>query len=88
MNGGSNTNSTPGTAVALGGGQGTGSDFPFRISLDDFEEGGYLGSGSSGVVKLVRHKGTGDMLVMKVIPFDVNDEKVRKQVRMFQNFMC
>lgn len=35
-----------------------------------------IGSGSSGVVKKVRHKLTGNVYVLKVINFDIGSEQV------------
>eukprot|EP00877_Chromochloris_zofingiensis_P000601 jgi/Chrzof1/10541/Cz05g02170.t1_MAPK2 len=48
--------------------------------LDDLQEIAVVGSGSSGVVKKVRHKATGQVFVLKVIQFDVNSEQLRRQV--------
>ena len=53
-----------------------------EIALDDLQELSTIGSGSSGVVKKVRHKSTADVFVLKVINFDVNSEQLRKQVIM------
>ncbi|KAI8472359.1 MAG: kinase-like domain-containing protein [Monoraphidium minutum] len=52
-----------------------------RIALEDLDELGIVGSGSSGVVKKVRHQPSGEVLVLKVIQFDVNNETLRKQAR-------
>jgi serine/threonine protein kinase len=70
---------TAGTDRSCGSGQGQQGE-GFKVSVEDLEEVSYLGAGSSGIVKLVRHKGSGDLLVVKLIPFDVNDERVRRQV--------
>jgi len=58
----------------------TAGDGGFDVSLDDLEELSIVGSGSSGVVRKVRHQATGDLLVLKVIQFDVQSDQLRKQV--------
>mmetsp|Transcript_8064 Transcript_8064/g.23104 ORF Transcript_8064/g.23104 Transcript_8064/m.23104 type:complete len:395 (-) Transcript_8064:110-1294(-) len=55
-------------------------DTGFDVSLDDLEEKGVVGSGSSGVVRKVKHKATGELLVLKVIQFDVQSDQLRKQI--------
>lgn len=60
------------------GGEAGGSGSGFN--LDDLEDLGVIGSGSSGVAKKVRNKRTGALLVLKVIQFDVGSDVVRKQV--------
>ena len=50
------------------------------LSLDDLEEDCIVGSGSSGVVRKVKHKITGKVLVLKVIQFDVQSDQLRKQI--------
>ena len=82
-----------------------------NVTLDDLEELGVIGSGSSGIAKKVRppsaagrqmvpttclpamltaqqssvtqvrNKRTGEILVLKVIQFDVSSDTIRKQVR-------
>eukprot|EP00873_Tetraselmis_striata_P006933 jgi/Tetstr1/427197/TSEL_017385.t1 len=59
---------------------GTGVDTAFEVALDDLVEQGIVGSGSSGVVRKVKHKITGDVLVLKVIQFDVQSDQLRKQI--------
>jgi hypothetical protein len=64
-------------AVGVSGSDSARSD----IALEDLEDLGMLGSGSSGVVRRVRHRRTGeDNLVLKVIQADFSSEAVRKQV--------
>lgn len=41
---------------------------------------GTVGAGSSGTVHRVRDKRNGMLLVLKVIPFDVQSDTIRKQV--------
>ncbi|KAG1673182.1 hypothetical protein FOA52_015293 [Chlamydomonas sp. UWO 241] len=55
-------------------------DSPSALSLDDLQNLGVIGSGSSGVAKKVRNKHTGELLVLKVIQFDVSSDVLRKQV--------
>lgn len=55
------------------------------LTLDDLEELGVIGSGSSGVAKKVRHRKTGALLVLKIIQFDVGSDIIRKQVRIEAN---
>ncbi|KAJ9533318.1 hypothetical protein QJQ45_026362 [Haematococcus lacustris] len=50
------------------------------LTLQDLEELGIIGSGSSGVAKKVRNRHTGALLVLKVIQFDVSSDTIRKQV--------
>lgn len=50
------------------------------LTLDDLEELGIIGTGSSGVAKKMRNKHTGELLVLKAIQFDVNSDQTRKQV--------
>ena len=52
----------------------------FEVCMDDLECHGTLGHGCSGVVRYCVHRPTGDPLVVKVIPFPVHDELVRKSV--------
>lgn len=59
---------------------GRGSDAE-SYKLEDFEELQIIGSGSSGVVKKVRHRQTGEIYVLKVIQFDANSEQLRKNVQ-------
>lgn len=54
-------------------------DSGFNVAIDDLEQIGVLGCGSSGVVRKVRHKHTGDILALKVIQLNVEDQ-VRKQI--------
>merc|ERR1711904_125646 len=54
-------------------------DSGFNVAIDDLEQIGVLGCGSSGVVRKVRHKYTGDVLALKVIQLNVEDQ-VRKQI--------
>jgi len=54
-------------------------DSGFNVAIDDLEQIGVLGCGSSGVVRKVRHKYTGDILALKVIQLNVEDQ-VRKQI--------
>ncbi|GFH25633.1 protein kinase domain-containing protein, partial [Haematococcus lacustris] len=49
------------------------------LTLQDLEELGIIGSGSSGVAKKVRNRHTGALLVLKVIQFDVSSDTIRKQ---------
>lgn len=58
----------------------SGSEGPFDLCMDDVDICGVLGSGSSGVVRYGVHRPTGDPLVIKTIPFPVNDDLVRKNV--------
>lgn len=51
-----------------------------EITLGELEELGVIGSGSSGVAKKVRNKHNGQLLVLKVIQFDVSSDIIRKQV--------
>ncbi len=50
-----------------------------ELALDDLEDLGIIGSGSSGVAKKVRHRPTDKLLVLKVIQFDVSSDVIRKQ---------
>lgn len=50
------------------------------ISLDDLEQLGQIGSGSSGVVVKVRDRASGRTLVLKKIQFDFKSDQLRKQV--------
>lgn len=50
------------------------------ITLEDLQEMGVIGSGSSGIVKRVQHKRTRATYVLKVINFDVGNELLRKQI--------
>ena len=69
-----------GASVALLVRQGAGAeDTGFNVAIDDLEQIGILGCGSSGVVRKVRHKHTGDVLALKVIQLNVEDQ-VRKQI--------
>lgn len=49
-------------------------DTGFNVAIDDLEQIGVLGCGSSGVVRKVRHKHTGDILALKVIQLNVEDQ--------------
>jgi len=51
-----------------------GGDTGFNVALDDLEQIGVLGCGSSGVVRKVKHKHTGDVLALKVIQLNVEDQ--------------
>eukprot|EP00798_Chlamydomonas_sp_ICE-L_P032719 gene32719-3604_t len=50
------------------------------LTLADLEDLGVIGTGSSGVAKKVRNKHTKELLVLKVIQFDVGSDIIRKQV--------
>lgn len=58
------------------------------MTLDDLEELGVIGSGSSGIAKKVRNRHTGGLLVLKVIQFDVASDTIRKQVRLHTSRDC
>ena len=50
------------------------------IALDDLEDLGVVGSGSSGVVRKVRHRPTGEALVVKAVQLDVGNARLRRLV--------
>lgn len=50
------------------------------LTLEDLEDLGVIGSGSSGIAKKVRNRHSGELLVLKVIQFDVSSDTIRKQV--------
>lgn len=50
------------------------------LALEELEDHGLVGSGSSGLVRKVVYPPTGRTLVLKVIQFDFSNETVRKQI--------
>eukprot|EP00216_Chloropicon_sp_CCMP2111_P005119 CAMPEP_0198247322 /NCGR_PEP_ID=MMETSP1446-20131203/46420_1 /TAXON_ID=1461542 ORGANISM="Unidentified sp, Strain CCMP2111" /NCGR_SAMPLE_ID=MMETSP1446 /ASSEMBLY_ACC=CAM_ASM_001112 /LENGTH=484 /DNA_ID=CAMNT_0043931647 /DNA_START=86 /DNA_END=1540 /DNA_ORIENTATION=+ len=50
------------------------------LLIDDLVQIGVLGCGSSGVVRKVQHKHTGEVLALKVIQMNVLEDQVRKQI--------
>lgn len=69
-----------GTQDSTPGGQ-QGPGIQADVSLDDLEDLGIIGSGSSGIAKKVRHRSRGTQLVLKIIQFDFSSDTLRKQVR-------
>lgn len=50
------------------------------LQLEDLEDHGAVGAGTSGVVNKVVHIPTGRTLALKVMQFDVSNDTVRKQI--------
>ena len=79
--------STPGGALndSMGG------SGAFGVSLEDLEEVRTLGRGSSGMVRLVRHRQTGNPLALKQITMEIDEvsrHNILQEVRALHESFC
>ena len=73
----SRVSSRGGSGGGLGGGAGPLEEGLAGVDVEELEDAGILGAGSSGVVRKVVHRGTGHELAVKTVPIELQDDARR-----------